>query len=134
MAEKILYRNGSVMVTESRLTTRYKDEDIDLIRHVRVGREPLLIAAASGIGIAAFAVQFGDLLYLHEQVALVVLAALMLFGGWSVASLKIGAFAFEKTVLWGSFATIRRVREAINEARAAKGGAAPVVLAPVSEG
>lgn len=121
MGEIIYYSGrGGIIVTSRRVSTRYKDEDINLIRHVRIGREPLLIAAGSGVGLALFALQSSDLLYLHEQIALLMFGIVLLAAGWSVASLKVGAMAFEKTILWASYPTVIAVRAAINAARAAR--------------
>lgn len=106
-----------IVVTERYLRTRHKDQALAPITSIRIGREPLFIAAALGAGLLAFAWRFGDLLYLHEAILLTLAGLGLLAGGHSVVSLQMGSYAHERTMLWGTYWTISRIRDAIIEAR-----------------
>lgn len=128
--DNVFFDNGrGVRVTSRTLTTRYKDEDLRVIRSVRVGREPFFIAAGCGAGLALFALSLDDLLLFREQLLLLVISAFLVAAGYSVASLKIGVYSFEKTVLWASYGTIRKVRQAIAKARESAEASLPPPIA-----
>jgi len=111
---KVLFENGhGIKVTDTHLRTRYKNEALAPVESVRIGREPLMISAATGAGLALFALQFGDLLFWYEQMLLSGIGLLILLAGYAVASLRIGQYMHEKSALWSSIRTISQVREAI---------------------
>jgi len=114
---KVYYTKGSIKVTDTFLTTRYKDEALSSEQSVRVGREPLLIAGILGIGLTLFANRFGSLLYRHEQILLVCIGLGIIAGGYSIAALRIGQYMHERTVLWSTIGTVNDVRKAIGEAK-----------------
>jgi len=121
--ETVYFNNGrGISVTEQYLRTRFKDEALAPVQSVQVGREPLMIAGVVGIGLALFASRFGDLLFWYEQVTLILAGIAVFAGGYSIASLRIGQYMHEKTVLWSTIWTIRSVREAIAKAKQAQGG------------
>lgn len=127
--ETIYFDNGrGISVTRQYLRTRFKDEALAPVQSVEVGREPLIIAAVVGIGLALFANRFGDLLFWHEQVMLVLAGLAVCAGGYSIASLRIGQYMHEKTVLWSTIWTIEAVREAIGKARDARAEPASNVI------
>ncbi|MBP0614242.1 hypothetical protein [Jiella mangrovi] len=107
-----------VTVTARFLRTRLKDQALAPITAVRIGRDPLWLALASGLGLAMFGFQFGDLLYPGERAALMMIGVLLLAGGYAVASLHLGTPHVERTMLWADIWTIRKVRDALAEARA----------------
>ena len=115
---KNYYQKGSLTVTEKFLTTRYKDEALAPVQSVQVGREPLMIAGIVGMGLTLFANRFGDLLYWHEQAVLTCLGLAIVAGGYSFASLRIGQYMHERTVLWSTIWTVNDVRMAIAKAKA----------------
>ena len=115
--EKFHYKNGSIKVTDQFLTTRYKDEALAPIQSVQVGREPLLIAGIVGLSLALFASRWGFLLYWHEQVILTCIGLAIIGAGYSIASLKIGQYMHERTVLWSTIWVINDVRKAIAKAK-----------------
>lgn len=116
--EKTYFENSrGIKVTATMLTTRYKDEALAPIQSVQIGREPLFIALVTGLGLIAFCYQFGDLLYFSEQVALATLGFAILFAGYAIASLQVGQYMHEKTVLWHTIWTVQKVREAVAAAK-----------------
>lgn len=116
--DTIYYQNDrGIRVTARFLTTRYKDEALAPIQSVRIGREPLLIAGLIGGGLALFANRFGDLLYRHEQVLLVCIGLAVIGAGYCLATLRIGQYMHERTVLWATIWTVNAVRHAIVEAK-----------------
>lgn len=120
--EIIYYSNGrGISVTNKFLHTRYKDEALAPVQSVQIGREPLLIAGVVGVGLALFANRFGDLLFWHEQAMLVLAGLLMVAGGYSIASLRLGQYMQEKTVLWSTIWTVNAVRKAIAKAKHSHG-------------
>ncbi len=119
--ETVYYQNDrGIRVTGRLLTTRYKHEALAPIQSVQVGREPLQIAGLAGGGLALFAGRFGDLLYRHEQVLLVCVGLAVIGAGCCLASLRIGQYTHERTVLWASIWTVTDVRQAITKARQAE--------------
>ena len=106
-----------ISVTRNTLKTRYKDEALSTDQSVLVGREPLWFGIISGFGLIAFCYQFGDLLYLHEQITIALIGAAILVLGYSIAALRIGQFMREKTVFWHNIWTVQAVRRAIEKAR-----------------
>ena len=109
--------NRGVRVTDRVFSTFMKDEDIDSIISVKVGRDPLYLAGVTGIALSAFAFQFGDLLFPHEQMALLAFGLILLAGGFCTASLTIGTMFKEKTVWWYDYWTVQKVRLAIRDAK-----------------
>lgn len=115
---KIYFQNSrGIKVTQETLSTRHKDEALTPIQSVQIGREPLIMGCISGLGLILFCYQFGDLLYLTEQITLVTLGFLILFAGYAIAALRVGQYMHEKTVFWGSIWTVQKVRHAISEAK-----------------
>lgn len=104
---------GGVVVTDSYLRTRTRDQALDPISRVHVDRTPFHIGAAMGIGLILFALAFGDLLYLHEHVGFVLLAIAVSAAGYSVGILQLGSYAHERTALVSDIWTVRQVRDAI---------------------
>lgn len=114
---KIYFQNAhGIKVTHETLSTRYKDEALAPIQSVIIGREPLIIGAISGLGLILFCYQFGDLLYVMEQIILAALGLFFLFAGFSIAALRVGQYMHEKTVFWGTIWTVQKVRYSIAKA------------------
>ncbi|WP_168843458.1 hypothetical protein [Rhizobium sp. P28RR-XV] len=114
----IYYRDRSgIVITGRYLRTKHKDQALAPITSIRIGREPLYLSLALGLGILLFAWRFGDLLYLDEQLTMAAVACAPLTAGYSVASLQMGTYIHEKTMLWASYWTVRKIRDAIIEAR-----------------
>jgi hypothetical protein len=111
-------RNG-VTVTDRYFRSRHKDQALAPITSIRIGREPLCLSLALGLGLALFGVSFGDLLHFQEQLVLVTLGIVLVAGGYAVASLQLGTYVHERTMLWGDYWTVRSIRNAIIEARGA---------------
>ena len=115
---KVFFDNKrGVRVTSRTFSTRHKDEDLISIVSVRIGREALYLSGVTGLALGIFAFQFGDLLYADEQMGLLLICALLLSAGYSVASLTIGSLFNEKTAWWYDYWTIRKVRRAIRDAK-----------------
>lgn len=118
MKDHVYYRDRrGIQITSRYFRTRHKDQALAPITTIRIGREPLWLALAAGLGLALFAWRFGDLLYREEQLAFAAIGTLLLLLGWSIASLALGSFRAETTMLWGTTWSIRRIRNAIVEAR-----------------
>jgi len=114
---KIHFENKrGIKVTDTHLTTHYKDEALAPIQSVQIGREPLYISLATGFGLIAFCYQFGDLLFFSEQITMAGLGIAVLFGGYSIAALRIGQYMHEKTVFWGTIWEVQKVRKAVARA------------------
>ena len=113
--ERIYFQRGTIKVTDRFLRTRYKDEPLNPSLSFKIGRDPLWISGIIGLGLTAFSYQFGDLLFFWEQVALAVFGVGAVILGFCLASLQIGQFMQERTVLWGPIWTISTVRNAIFE-------------------
>lgn len=118
MNDRIFYRDRrGVEVTGRYLRTRHKDQALAPITSVRIGRDAFYLALACGVGLALFAQAFGDLLHLAEQVALAGLAVAVLAGGYSLATLEMGTHFHEKRMLIGDYWSVRRIRDAVMDAR-----------------
>lgn len=134
MKDHIYYASRTgVTVTRGHLRTRHRDQSLSPITSIRIGREPLLLALCIGLGLAAFAWRFGDLLYSAEQLILGALAVLVLGLGYSIVSLDMGSYRHEQRMLWGSHWTVRRIRDAVVAARDDRLDAADVVLTHMGE-
>lgn len=119
--ETVYYRNRrGIRVTDRFVSTRYKDEALAPVESVQVGRELLVIALVCGAALLMAAYRFRDLLYAQEQLTLAGAAALIVLIGASVAPLRIGRYAHEKTILWSSIWTVHAVRRAIAKAKQAE--------------
>lgn len=118
MDETVYYssRRG-VAVTSRYLRTRYKDQALAPITSIRVGRDPLLVGLGMGTGLLLFAWSSSDILYVHEQWLIGLLASGIIIVGYCVASLELGTLAHRRTMLWGNIRTVLQVRAAIVEAR-----------------
>lgn len=115
---KVFFDNKrGVRVTSRIFSTRMRDEDLKAIVSVKVGRDPLYIAGVTGVALALFAYQFGDLLYPDEQLAMLFGGAVLLAGGYSLVSLTVGTIFNEKSVWWSNFWTAQKVRKAIRDAK-----------------
>ncbi|MBS7537750.1 hypothetical protein [Ancylobacter lacus] len=125
-------RHG-VRVSGTYLRTRHKDQALAPVTSLHVGRDPLHVALACGLGLALFALQFGDLLYMPEQLGLVGLGMAILVGGYSIATLEMGSYRHESRVLWGSYWRMLRIRDAIIEARQDRLDVEGMVLAHTGE-
>lgn len=116
--ETVYFENRhGVRVTDRFVSTKFKDEALAPVESVQVGREFLLIALICGGALLASAHRFRDLLYIEEQLALVCVAALMIVISACIAPLRIGRYAYEKTILWANIWTVNAVRRAIAEAK-----------------
>ncbi|SMD14988.1 hypothetical protein [Rhizobium sp. RU36D] len=114
----VYYRDhNGIVVTDKYLRTKHKDQALAPITSIRIGREPLHLSLALGLGILLFAWRFGDLLYLHEQLAIAATACIFLTAGYSLASLQMGTYIHEKTMLWSSYWRVRKIRDAVIAAR-----------------
>lgn len=132
--DNIHYRNRrGVIVTDRYMRTRHKDQSLAPVTAIRIGREPLHLALACGVGLGLFAYQFGDLLYAGEQIILGCAAGLLLVGGYSIASLELGTMLRERRMLWSDYWTVRRVRDAIVKARSGQVGDAMHTEADISD-
>jgi len=115
---KIYFENKrGIKVTETSLSTRYKDEALAPIQSVQIGREPLFMALITGMGLIGFCYQFGDLLYFLEQLTFAAIGIAMLFAGYAITALQVGQYMHEKTVFWGTIWEVQKVRKAVAEAR-----------------
>ncbi|WP_127599588.1 hypothetical protein [Nitratireductor alexandrii] len=115
---KVFFDNKrGVRVTERVFSTRMRDHDLACIVFVKIGRDPLMIAGVTGLALALFAFQFGDLLYPGEQMSLLAIGACLLGGGYALASLTVGTIFNEKTVWHHDLWTVKKVRDAIRNAQ-----------------
>lgn len=115
---KVFFDNKrGVRVTNRIFSTRMRDEDLAAIISVKIGRDPLYIAGVTGLALALFAYQFGDLLYPNEQMAMLFGGALLLAGGYSLVSMTVATVFNEKSVWWSNYWTAQRVRKAIRDAK-----------------
>lgn len=115
---KVYFENAQgIKVIGNSLSTRYKDEPILTNQSVYVGREPLIIGGIVGLGLILFCYQFGDLLYWSEMLLITFIGAIKLFGGYSIAALRIGQYMQERTIFWHTIWTVQDVRLAIAQAR-----------------
>lgn len=120
-SERIYYRHGRhVRVTDRYLKTYFKDEPLDPSQAIKIGRDPAWIAGIICAGLALFAYQFGDLLLFHERVFLTVAGVAVAIGGFNLASLQIGQYMQERTVMWGPVWRITAIRNAIFESNHAR--------------
>jgi len=117
MTKTYFENKRGIKVTETSLSTRYKDEALAPIQSVQIGREPLFMALITGIGLIGFCYQFGDLLYFSEQLTFAALGIVILFAGYAIAALQVGQYMHEKTVYWGTIWEMQKVRRAIAEAK-----------------
>lgn len=116
---KVIYQDrAGTSVTAAYLRTRHKDQALGPITSIRIGRDPFYLSLAVGVGLSLFAFGFADLLYVHEQLGLALAGAATVGSGYAVASLQLGTHLHERTMLWGAYWRIRRIRNAIIEARA----------------
>lgn len=115
---KVFFDNKrGVRVTNRVFSTRMRDEDLNAIISVKIGRDPLYIAGVTGLALALFAYQFGDLLYPDEQLAMLFGGAVLLAGGYSLVSMTVGTIFNEKSVWWSNYWTAQKVRKAIRNAK-----------------
>ena len=110
-----------VKVTERLFSTLLRDRELSSIVAWHIGREPLYIGGAVGAGLIAFALEFGGLLQAYQQMGLIFLGALLIAGGYSVASLNVETLFNEKTAWWHDYWTVRKVRNAIRDAKEVDG-------------
>ncbi|MDZ4369415.1 MAG: hypothetical protein U0987_20695 [Afipia sp.] len=82
-----------------------------------IRRDPLWAAIAAAILAASCLAIYGDLLHLHEQIALVVVSAAFLLLGREIAILRIAAIGHAGAMIFGRRRRIQAVYEAIREAR-----------------
>lgn len=115
---KVFFDNKrGVRVTNRVFSTRMRDEDLNAIISVKIGRDPLYIMGITGLALALFAYQFGDLLYPDEQLAMLFGGAVLLAGGYSLVSMTVGTIFNEKSVWWNNYWTAQKVRKAIRDAK-----------------
>ncbi|WP_147283786.1 hypothetical protein [Bosea caraganae] len=118
MKDRIFYRDQrGVVVTQRYVRTRHKDQALAPITSVRIGRDAFYLALACGAGLALFAWAFGDLLFFAEQVGLAGFAVVVLAAGYSLATLEMGTHLHEKRMLVGDYWSVRRIRDAVMDAR-----------------
>ena len=115
---KTYFENAqSIKVTSNTLSTRDKDEAILADQSVIVGRKPLIIGGISGLGLILFYYQFGNLLYWSEMILIACIGALILFGGYFIASLRVGQYMQERAIFWHTILTVQDVRFAVAQVR-----------------
>lgn len=119
--ETVYFERGTIRVTNHTLSTKLKDEALAPDQSIRIGRDPLWMAGIIAFGLLLFANRFGSLLFWHEQVFLVVLGITVAAAGYCTATLQIGQYMRERTVLVAPIWTINAVRRAISKARHAQG-------------
>lgn len=117
MAETIYFKRGPIRVTSTHLRTRFKDEPLLPDQSVIVGRDPLWLALLVACGLLMFSYSFSDLLFAFERVLLIGISALIASLGFGTATLQIGQYMRERTVLVAPIWTINAVRKAIATAK-----------------
>ncbi len=113
----LYFQHGGVKVTSQTLSTRFKDEDLAPIQSVQIGRDPLWIGGVMSLGLGAFALQFGDVLWGYERFILGLLAFLALGGGVFTGTLYIGQHMRERLVYIGPLWKVTAIRAAIFQAK-----------------
>lgn len=112
---KVFFDNGrGLKVTERTLSAPLRIEDINHLRQLRIGREPLYLAVVLCVPLLLCTVRFNALLYPHEQFAIVALCSLVLSLGFAIRPLIIGTLFGKEVFCWGDLWTLKKVMKALD--------------------
>ena len=119
-ARHIIWRSGANTVSADSVRTRRITVALDDIDVVEINRPLLLGTAAFAIAIWALALRFYDVLEMAELVTLLGLGGLGVFAGLVVARVKLHSLSIQGIAIILPVWTAREMREAIDEAIAAR--------------
>ncbi|NKE48645.1 hypothetical protein HB662_28015 [Roseomonas frigidaquae] len=118
---KIVYNDGTYLVTEAVVATRHRFYPVANTT-ARIRRDPLWISLCiTALGVATFGV-YGDLICTGEKIVLGLTCVATLVVGQSVSILSIDAVGHRRALIVARTMRIRRLYSAIRAVRVVDGG------------
>jgi hypothetical protein len=120
---KVYFQEGPFLVTSELVRARNRTIQLSTIETVEIRRRLFLMALGLCAGLIGFALTFGDLLYWHEWILMVGLAAAVITISWNLATLSVRS-KLTRGQGWsviGRAPQLARMRNAIEEAMIARG-------------